>query len=90
MNAISLVMETGFAVTAFLSLILNLIIPNEDEDDESMAITAATVDVKDDEKEWERIRSPHHVKEMHDSDEIAHGSGDEELGSTTAKPPPAN
>ena len=33
MNAISLVMETGFAVTAFLALFLNLVIPEEIEDD---------------------------------------------------------
>jgi uric acid-xanthine permease len=33
MNAISLVMETGFAVTAFLALFLNLFLPEEIEDD---------------------------------------------------------
>lgn len=33
MNAISLVMETGFAVTAFLALFLNLFIPEEVDDE---------------------------------------------------------
>lgn len=33
MNAIELVMETGFAVTAFLALFLNLFLPEEIEDD---------------------------------------------------------
>jgi uric acid-xanthine permease len=33
MNAISLVMETGFAVTAFLALFLNLFLPEEIEDE---------------------------------------------------------
>lgn len=33
MNAISLVMETGFAVTAFVALFLNLFLPEEIEDD---------------------------------------------------------
>ncbi|ETN42669.1 uncharacterized protein HMPREF1541_01826 [Cyphellophora europaea CBS 101466] len=33
MNAISLVMETGFAITAFLALFLNLFLPEEIEDE---------------------------------------------------------
>jgi uric acid-xanthine permease len=33
MNAITLVMETGFAVTAFLALFLNLFIPEEVDDE---------------------------------------------------------
>lgn len=69
MNAIELVMETGFAVTAFLSLFFNLILPEELED-EAVETTANTVDEKDDEKEWERIRRPSQMKGMRKSDEI--------------------
>jgi uracil-xanthine permease len=56
-NAIELVMETGFAVTAFLALILNLMLAEEIED-EAMDITANTVDEVNDQQEWERIRRP--------------------------------
>ena len=58
-------METGFAVTAFLSLILNLIIP-EEVDDEAVDITANTVDDSGDEKEWERIRRPSQMRRSQD------------------------
>ena len=61
-------METGFAVTAFLSLILNLVIP-EEIDDEAVDITANTVDDSGDEKEWERIRRP---SQMRKSLEVGH------------------
>jgi NCS2 family nucleobase:cation symporter-2 len=43
-NAISLVMETGFAVTAFVSLILNLIMPEDEADDDVPELTATNVD----------------------------------------------
>ncbi|KEF59053.1 purine permease [Exophiala aquamarina CBS 119918] len=69
MNAVELVMETGFAVTAFLSLFFNLILP-EELDDEAMDITANTVDEKDDEAEWERIRRPSQMKGLRKSEEI--------------------
>ena len=59
-------METGFAVTAFLSLILNLVIP-EENDDEAIDITANNVDASNDDKEWERIRRP---SQMRKSQEI--------------------
>ncbi|KIW05951.1 purine permease, variant [Verruconis gallopava] len=55
-NAIELVMETGFAVTAFLSVILNLIIPEEVEDEETPEVTAATIDEDADRAEWAYIR----------------------------------
>jgi NCS2 family nucleobase:cation symporter-2 len=55
-NAIELVMETGFAVTAFLTVILNLIIPEEVEDEEIPELTAATVDDEADKAEWAYIR----------------------------------
>ncbi|KAK4544040.1 hypothetical protein LTR36_004538 [Oleoguttula mirabilis] len=54
-NAIELVMETGFAVTAFLSVILNLILPEEIEDEETPELTANEVDEQDDREEWDRI-----------------------------------
>jgi uric acid-xanthine permease len=60
-NAIELVMETGFAVTAFLSLILNLILPEEIED-EVVEITADKADDEADRKEWERIRRPSQIR----------------------------
>lgn len=55
MNAIELVMETGFAVTGFLSLILNLLLEEEIED-EAIDITADTVDAQADEEEWDKIK----------------------------------
>lgn len=54
-NAIELVMETGFAVTAFLSVILNLILPEEIEDEEIPELTANDADELDDREEWNRI-----------------------------------
>ena len=55
-NAIELIMETGFAVTAFLALILNLIIPEEDGDDDIPELTAADLDDDADKAEWDQIR----------------------------------
>ncbi|KAK4554515.1 hypothetical protein LTR86_008369 [Recurvomyces mirabilis] len=54
-NAIELVLETGFAVTAFLALILNLILPEEIEDEEIPELTANRADDADDAEEWNRI-----------------------------------
>lgn len=54
-NAIVLVMETGFAVTAFLAIFLNLLLQEEMED-EAASITANEADVPDDRQEWGRIR----------------------------------
>ncbi|KAJ9381334.1 hypothetical protein DTO063F5_6256 [Paecilomyces variotii] len=55
LNAIELIMENGFAVTAFLSLILNLLLQEEPEDDVGV-ITADLADVADDQREWDQIR----------------------------------
>ncbi|QDS69541.1 hypothetical protein FKW77_007723 [Venturia effusa] len=55
-NAIELVMETGFACAAFLALILNLILPEEIEDEETPELTANEVDTPADQAEWNRIR----------------------------------
>lgn len=54
-NAIVLVMETGFAVTGFVAMFLNLVLSEEIED-EAASITADEADAADDREEWERIR----------------------------------
>lgn len=54
-DAIVLVLETGFAVTAFLAIILNLIL-QEEVDDEIVGKTANDADAEDDKAEWDRIR----------------------------------
>ena len=46
---------TGFAVTAFLAIILNLILVEEIED-EADEITANLADEADDQEEWSKIR----------------------------------
>ncbi|KAL3421261.1 purine permease [Phlyctema vagabunda] len=46
-DAIVLVMETGFAVTAFLSLILNLILPAEDEREAAESLAGDGADDRD-------------------------------------------
>lgn len=56
-NAIILVMETGFAVTAFIALFLNLILAEEIADEEVPELTANVVDEERDEQEWDRIKS---------------------------------
>jgi uric acid-xanthine permease len=55
-DAVVLVLETGFAVTAFIALILNLVLPEEVED-ETLTITANAADENDDQEEWKRIRA---------------------------------
>ncbi|CAD0017066.1 unnamed protein product, partial [Aureobasidium pullulans] len=55
-NAIVLVMEEGFALAAFIALILNLILPEEMEDEEIPELTANTIDAPADEEEWRHIR----------------------------------
>ncbi len=54
-NAIILVLETGFAVTAFISIMLNLILEEEIEDETAPSITANEADRADDEEEWRKI-----------------------------------
>ena len=49
-------MQTGFAVVAFLTLVLNLIIPEEIEDEETPELTGNLVDVPADREEWTRIQ----------------------------------
>jgi len=52
-DAIVLVLETGFAVTAFVALALNLILPEEDESEE-VASLAGDVEEKEDEVAFEK------------------------------------
>jgi NCS2 family nucleobase:cation symporter-2 len=54
LDAVELVLETGFTVTAFVALFLNLILPEEIEDG-APTITADTVDVEADPAEWQQI-----------------------------------
>jgi xanthine/uracil permease len=58
-NAIVLIMETGFAIVAFTTLILNLVLPEEIEDEETQELTANEVDAPGDREEWDRIQRGH-------------------------------
>ncbi|KAF2113466.1 permease family-domain-containing protein [Lophiotrema nucula] len=71
-NAIELILETGFAVTAFVALILNLILAEEIEDEETPELTANVIDEEADREEWKNIK---HDKES--SDEEAAGASKE-------------
>ncbi|KAF2734571.1 Xanthine/uracil permease [Polyplosphaeria fusca] len=62
-NAIELVLETGFAVAAFIALILNLVLPEEIEDEETPELTANDADDAADKEEWAHIK---HAKESSD------------------------
>jgi hypothetical protein len=50
-------MESGFALTALIAVILNLILPEEIEDEEIPDITADVIDVDADNREWGRVHS---------------------------------
>ncbi|KAK5686611.1 hypothetical protein LTS10_002731 [Elasticomyces elasticus] len=65
-NAISLVLETGFAVAAFLALFLNLVLPDDIEDDFLPELTANNADDENDAAEWARIKG----QEAHGSKDI--------------------
>lgn len=77
-NAIKLVMETGFAVTAFLSLILNLVLPEEIE--EAVPMTANKEDEEADRREWERIRRSGHVQATRRIEEDLNTTGEKSVG----------
>jgi uracil-xanthine permease len=68
-NAIVLILETGFAIVAFTTLALNLLLPEEVEDEETPELTANEVDEPADEEEWARIRRGH-AKGSEDSDPV--------------------
>lgn len=61
-NAIELVMETGFAICGIAALILNLILPEEDEDEDVPELTANNADDNDDREEWDRINVERYAK----------------------------
>ncbi|KAF1834027.1 Xanthine/uracil permease [Decorospora gaudefroyi] len=74
-NAISLIMETGFAIVAFVTLVLNLVLPDEVEDEPIMAVTANEGDVEADQEEWAKIRAGRGKgdEEARDSEDIVQG-----------------
>jgi len=80
LNAIELIMETGFAVTAFVTLFLNLILPEEMEDEEIPELTANHADDEGDREEWEKIN-----KSKANVDEEAKVSGTQEVSTSTTK-----
>jgi len=71
-NAIVLVMEEGFALTALLCVILNLFLPEEIEDEETPELTADMNDAAKDEAEWGRLHSVSHArKASHNGTDLA-------------------
>jgi hypothetical protein len=70
-------METGFAVTAFLSVILNLALPEEIEDEETPELTADVADEAGDREEWDRIRRPSQMprKSSDETGDMVHAKG---------------
>jgi len=66
-------METGFAITAFMALFLNLVLDEEVADEEVPELTANVVDEEQDEEEWDRIRG----KKMRDDAGVGNSSGDD-------------
>lgn len=76
-------METGFAVTAFLALILHLLLP-EEVDDEVVDITADDADERNDEQEWERIRRPSGIRRSIQTNSSAMAETDPKSSNTDA------
>ena len=72
--------RTGFAVTGFLALFLNLVLAEEIED-ETRSITANEADAADDREEWARIK--HGKMEGEGSDS---GEKSNDLEASAAKP----
>lgn len=70
-------METGFALTAFVNVILNLILPEEIEDEETPELTANEADETGDKEEWNRIRGNKEIsdEENRASSEITPAAG---------------
>lgn len=76
-NVIVLVMETEFAVTAFLAIFLNLLLAEEIED-EAASITADDADEADDRAEWARIEKSHGRQVRQDRKDIEMGERSED------------
>ncbi|KAJ4360415.1 uncharacterized protein N0V89_000977 [Didymosphaeria variabile] len=55
-NAIVLILETGFAIVAFINLVLNLVLPEEIENEEMPELTANEADELADRVEWDRVQ----------------------------------
>ena len=75
-NAIELVLETGFAVVAFVTVLLNLLLPEEMEDEGAREIEAEDVAA---DREWERVRAGGAGKGS-DEEEGKRESGSAEIG----------
>ena len=78
-NAIELVCETGFALTAFVAIFLNLILPEEIED-EAESFEATTADLTEEErdrKEWDQIK--------HGKESVSEEGDIEKSGAGTAR-----
>jgi len=78
LDAIELVMETGFAVTGFVAMILNLMLREEIEDNEIPELTANEADVRADDEEWARVNKKDGIAPV----DGAHTKGDGASGST--------
>lgn len=78
-DAIELVLETGFAVTGFLAMFLNLVLP-EEEEDEPRELTANIADDADDREEWERIRKAEGHPRSADRHDLETSEADVEKG----------
>ena len=67
-NAIILICDTGFVLAGFTALILNLILPEEIEDEETPVFTADARDEQADKDEWKRIDKSASSEIGHDKD----------------------
>ncbi|CAI6337136.1 unnamed protein product [Periconia digitata] len=77
-NAIELIMETGFALVALVTVILNLVLPEEIEDEETTELTAASNDAEavkdvDDDEEWSRAQGKKLSDEEHQAGRVTTG-----------------
>ncbi|CZT19529.1 probable xanthine/uracil permeases [Ramularia collo-cygni] len=54
-SAITLVMQTGFAVAGFVALVLNLVLPEEDDDEDVPELSTNDADDAADREEWNVI-----------------------------------
>ncbi|KAI4204775.1 MAG: hypothetical protein LQ350_000841 [Teloschistes chrysophthalmus] len=75
-NAIVLVCETGFALTAFVAIFLNLVLQEEVEDEVLGTVaTANLVDEEADREEWKRIERGKSVGGASGSGDVEKGDG---------------
>jgi hypothetical protein len=82
-NAIELVMEEGFALTALVCLILNLFIAEEIEDEETPELTADLTDIDKDDAEWGRLHSVSQPRKTSHDDATAAGAAKAESEGTS-------